>query len=316
MHCVLQILVTFPVVTIPFPMTHRSRFLPIIVGVLVLFALAWPASASRAAERAPSERIALIVGNSAYARLPLRNPVNDARAVAQALRDLGFDVIQRENAGYAGMIDAMRDFLDRSATSRVRVIYFAGHGAQYRGRNFLIPVDALLRSEEDLAHRAANASDLVDKLAQFKAGVNIVILDACRDAAYPLLAKTRNPNIARTVQPGFAESTRAPQGTLIAFSTAPGSVALDGPGNHSAYTRHLLSQINEPGLPIENLFKRVRDGVARDTAHKQVPWESSSLVGDFCFRLPADGACPAVALPSSGVAPAAALPIARAGSSR
>jgi uncharacterized caspase-like protein len=196
------------------------------------------------------------------------------------------------------MIDAMREFLDRATTSRVRVIYFAGHGAQYRGRNFLIPVDATLRSEDDLQHRAANASDLIDKLAQLKSGVNVVILDACREAAYPLLAKTRNPNI----------------GTLIAFSTAPGSVALDGPGHHSAYTRHLLAQIHEPGLPIENLFKRVRDGVVRDTAQKQVPWESSSLLGDFCFRLTPDGACPAVAMPSPGATSSA--PIARAPSAR
>ncbi len=297
-------------------MNPRTRSLPIIACALLCLALALPATGSRAAEATHPERIALIVGNSAYARLPLRNPVNDARAVSAALRELGFDVIQRENATYAGMIDAMRDFLDRAATSRVRVIYFAGHGAQYRGRNFLIPVDALLRSEEDLSHRAANASELIDKLAQFKSGVNVVILDACRDAAYPLLAKTRNPHLARTVQPGFAESTRAPQGTLIAFSTAPGSVALDGPGNHSAYTRHLLTQINEPGLPIENLFKRVRDGVVRDTAQKQVPWESSSLVGDFCFRLTPEGACPALAMPSSGSPPPSMSRIARANSTR
>lgn len=293
-------------------MTSRFGSLLILAWATLWLGLAAPAYATRAAEPAPPERIALIIGNSAYARLPLRNPVNDARAVSSALRDLGFDVIQRENATYASMIDAMRDFLDRAATSQVRVIYFAGHGAQYRGRNYLIPVDALLRSEDDLAHKAANASDLVDKLAHHKSGVNVVILDACRDAAYPLLAKTRNPNMARTVQPGFADGPRPPQGTLIAFSTAPGSVALDGPGSHSAYTRHLLTQISEPGLPIEHMFKRIRDGVVRDTGQKQIPWESSSLVGDFCFRLTAEGACPAATLPSSWITREPILPIAHA----
>jgi len=242
-----------------------------------------------------AERVALVIGNGAYERLPLRNPVNDARSVASALRDLGFVVVQKENATYPQMLEGMREFLDRARTSDVRLIYYAGHGTQHAGRNFLIPVDAVLRSEDELPQKAANVTDLIDRLARHKSGVNVVILDACRDAPYPLLARTRNPHVVRTLPAGFAPPAQPAQGTFVAYSTAPGSVALDGPGTNSAYTRHLVERIREPGVPIEHVFKRVRDGVIRDTAQKQVPWEMSSLVGEFCLRTGPGGACPSVA---------------------
>lgn len=260
-------------------------------------------------------RIALVVGNESYARLPLKNPVNDARAVASTLRGLGFTVLLRENAGYGAMVDAMRDFLDRSSDAEVRLVYFAGHGAQYDGKNYLIPVDATLQHDKELMTKAANASELANKLAQNKAGVNIMILDACRDAPYPLVS-TRNPLNHRTLPPGLAGAS-APKGTLIAFSTGPGGIALDGPaGSNSAYTRHLVAHLAEPGLAVEQLFKRIRIGVARDTQQKQIPWETSSLMGDFCFRRAADGSCPLPAGavptssslgPQSSMAPAAAM---------
>jgi uncharacterized caspase-like protein len=269
----------------------RRRLRAILIGAVSILA----SQLTFASESARDQRLALVIGNGAYAQLPLKNPVNDARAMSNALRGLGFDVIVRENAGLATMVEAMREFLDRARSSQVRLVYFAGHGAQLQGRNYLIPTDAALRNEDELPQKTANVSDLVDKLGRFKTGVNVLILDACRDAAFPLLARTRNPLATiRTLPQGFAEAIRAPQGTVIAYSTAPGNVALDGPGNNSAYTRHLLTQMAEPGLPIEQLFKRVRDGVARDTDGRQVPWETSSLVGDFCFRPSSDGACPAV----------------------
>ncbi len=272
-----------------FPSISRA---PALIGALCVAAAMLLSSQQAHAAR----RIALVMGNGAYPHLPLRNPVNDARALSGSLKELGFEVIQRENANLTGMVDAMREFLDRGRDAQVRLVYFAGHGAQLRGKNFLIPVDAALRSDEDLPLKTANVSDLVEKLGKLDGGVNILILDACRDASFPLLARTRNPNAQRSLPIGFAESTRPPQGTIIAYSTSPGSVALDGPGSHSAYTRHLLANIKEPGLPVEQVFKRVRDGVVRDTDKKQVPWETSSLLGDFCFRRTPDGACPAISI--------------------
>jgi uncharacterized caspase-like protein len=272
--------------------------------VLVTGWLGHPADAlaqSRTETRteARAERIAMVIGNEAYARLPLRNPVNDARAVAGALRDLGFTVMLRENAGYGAMVDSMREFLDRSTDAEVRLVYFAGHGAQYDGKNYLIPVDATLQQDRELTTKAANASELAAKLGQMKTGVNIMILDACREAPYPLVS-TRNPLRTRTLPPGLA-GANAPQGTLIAFSTGPGGIALDGPpGSHSAYTRHLVANLAEPGLAVEQLFKRIRIGVARDTQQRQIPWETSSLMGDFCFRRAPDGSCP---LPASAASP-------------
>jgi carboxyl-terminal processing protease len=255
----------------------------------VLLLLLGLADSTRAQPR--PERVAMVIGNESYARLPLRNPVNDARAVASALRAVGFTVMLRENAGYGVMVDSMREFLDRSSDAEVRLVYFAGHGAQFDGKNYLIPVDATLQQDRELTTKAANATELAAKLAQNKSGVNIMILDACREAPFPLVS-TRNPLRTRAVQPGLA-GANAPQGTLIAFSTGPGGIAMDGPaGANSAYTRHLVTHLAEPGLPVEQLFKRIRIGVARDTQQKQIPWETSSLMGDFCFRAAPDGACP------------------------
>lgn len=266
-------------------------------AVMTVLALAAFGSMATQAQTSP-ERVAMVIGNESYARLPLRNPVNDARAVAAALKAVGFNVMLRENAGYSTMVEAMREFLDRSGDAEVRLVYFAGHGAQFDGKNYLIPVDATLQHDKELTTKAANATELAAKLAQHKSGVNIMILDACREAPYPLVA-TRNPLRSRAVAPGLAGAT-APQGTLIAFSTGPGGIALDGPaGANSAYTRHLVAHLAEPGLAIEQLFKRIRIGVSRDTQHKQIPWETSSLMGDFCFRPARDGSCPLPAAAAS-----------------
>jgi uncharacterized caspase-like protein len=251
------------------------------------------------------DRIALIIGNAGYAHASLRNPVNDARAVADALRELGFEVVYRENAALEGMLDAMREFVLRSRNSAVRVFFYAGHGAQLKGRNYLIPVDTLLKEEEELPLKTANASEFVDRLGQSKTGVNIVILDACRNQPFPVGARTRGLNNARSLAQGLAQ-VAAPRGTLVAFSTAPGAVALDG-GNgnsNSAYTRHLVEQIRVPGLPVEQLFKRVRIGVSEETRQAQIPWESSSLMGEFCFRPGQGGECAATegSLSASSVA--------------
>ena len=247
-----------------------------------------------AQSRAP-ERVALVIGNADYTVRPLRNPVNDARAVADSLKGLGYDVVTKENASMSAMLDAMRDFWLRSRRASVRVLYYSGHGVQYGGRNFLVPVDAVLKAEDEVPRKAVSASDLVDKLAASGAAVNIVILDACRTPPWTGTTRTRGGAQVPAIASGLASAV-APQGTLIAFATAPGAVALDGTEGNGVYTRHLLSQIKVPGLAVEQLFKRVRTGVLKETGEKQIPWETSSLTGDFCFRAGRAGECPAAVL--------------------
>ena len=267
---------------------------------------------SNAAAQGPTlgkgqDRVALIVGNGTYAHAALRNPVNDARAVAASLRDLGFDVIFRENAALDGMLDAMREFVVRSRNSSVRVFFYAGHGAQLKGKNYLIPVDAAFKDEEEVPLKTANVTELVDRLGQMKTGVNIVILDACRNTPFPVGPRTRGLGNARSLAQGLAQVVSEARGTLIAFSTAPGAVALDGGNGNSVYTRHLIANMQIPGLPVEQLFKRVRSGVSEETRQAQTPWYSSSLDGEFCFLPGQAGECivgevPLIAAPATGVA--------------
>lgn len=247
-------------------------------------------SPAAVAADASVERIALVIGNASYMQAPLRNPPNDARAVAQRLRELGFEVVHRENASLEGMLDAMRDFAVKSVGSEVRVFFYAGHASQLKGRNYLIPVDAHFASEDELPRKAASASELVERLGQMRSGVNIVILDACRNQPFPVGTRTRGIGSGRSLAAGLAQVS-APKGTLVAYSTAPGGIALDGPGSNSTYTSHLLANLATPGLPVEQLFKRVRIAVSEETRQTQIPWETSSLMGEFCFRGSPRGDC-------------------------
>ena len=220
------------------------------------------------------QRIALVIGNSQYKDSPLPNPLNDARAIAKSLADSGFKVTKKENAGQKEMQLAMREFGDALKNGGVGLFYYAGHGMQVKGRNFLIPVDAQIQREDEVAYNSVDAGQVLDKMEAANNRLNIVILDACRN----------NP-FARSFRSGGAGLAQmdAPVGTLIAFATAPGSVASDGEGQNGLYTQHLLQSMQRPGVKIEDVFKNVRAGVRRDSQGKQVPWESTSLEGDFVF---------------------------------
>jgi hypothetical protein len=235
---------------------------------------------------APTERrVALVIGNSAYRQSPLVNPVNDARAMAQVLTAAGFQVIRKENAGLEDMQTALRDFGDTLKSGGVGLFYYAGHAVQVKGRNYLIPVDARIEREDEMAYRGVDANQVLDKMESAGNRLNIVILDACRN----------NPFVRgfRSTGGGLAQMD-APVGTLVAFSTAPGSVASDGQGENGLYTGHLLEAIKVPGTKIEDVFKRVRTKVREDTDGKQIPWENTSLEGDFVFvPLPPKPAAPA-----------------------
>lgn len=238
-------------------------------------------------------RVALVIGNTNYLEAPLANAVNDARLVHAALNDLGFTSTLLLDATHADMQAAVRRWLASSNKAQVRMVYFAGHGAQYRGRNFLIPVDARLRSEDDLPGSAFNVNDLIDRLSRFETGVNLVVMDACRSVpSVSPIPGMRTRGVASSVPTSGFSATSAPRGTLVAYSTSPGALAADNPrSENSTYTRHFVAQLKSPGLAIETVFKRTRAAVMQDSGGAQVPWESSSLVNEFCLTLNAAGRC-------------------------
>jgi Caspase domain len=221
-----------------------------------------------------SQKVALVIGNGAYAASPLKNPVNDARAMAQALRELGFEVIYKENTTREEMKRAVRIFGEKIRGGGVGLFYYAGHGIQVKGVNYLVPVDAKIESEEEVEYECVDAGFVLAQMDAAKNSTNIVILDACRNNPFA--------RSFRSVSNGLAQMD-APSGTLIAYATAPGSVASDGSGANGLYTQELLKNIHRPGLSIEEVFKYVRVSVRSQTQGKQTPWESSSLTGDFYF---------------------------------
>ena len=259
----------------------------------VFAATALPALSTPAA--APERRIALVIGNGAYKSAPLKNPVRDAEAVASSLMQLGYEVVLRRDVGLFDLIEALREFSLRAADSSVRLLFYAGHGIQAKGRNYLLPIDTVLQGEDEIATKAADVSELVDRLSAIKRGMNIVVLDACRVNPFAggvIVGPDGRRVKFRGLTPAGLAPLDAPVGTLVAFSTAPNGVALDGPdGAHSIYAKHLLAHLKTPGLPVEQLFKRVRIGVAEETQRVQIPWESSSLTTDYCFREGAQGRC-------------------------
>src|SRR5262245_50040451 len=239
------------------------------------------------------KRLALVVGNARYQTSPLRNPVNDARAMTEALRANGFQVTVIENASQREMRRAILDFAHRLREGGAAgLFYFAGPGLQVNGRNFLVPVDAQIESESEVEVEAVDVATVLSRMETARNRLNIVILDACRDNPFARSFRSTSRGLA---------SIDAPSGTMIAYATAPGRVARDGTGANGLYTGELVKAMATPGVKIEDTFKRVRQSVSAQTRGEQVPWESSSLVGDFVLTLSTSGA-PAPA-PSSAPAP-------------
>ena len=255
---------------------RRPRWL----GTILLFLIATSASAQSrdiTIEAMRSEkRVALVIGNSGYASSPLKNPVNDARAMARTFRELGFDVLLRENAGEKDMKRAIEEFGDRLRGGGVGVFFFAGHGIQVASRNYLVPVDANIRNERDIDIDAIDVNRVLSRMEDARNRLNIVILDACRDNPFS--------RSFRSAARGLA-SIDAPSGTLIAYATAPGKLARDGDGANGLYTAELVKAVRESSLRLEDVFKRVRASVRRQSNGEQIPWEASSVEGDFVFNL-------------------------------
>jgi hypothetical protein len=248
----------------------------------------WLSAASESPQRQPQpavnrneRRVALVIGNSGYRNSPLSNPVNDASDLDVGLRALGFKTTLLRDATIAQMREATRKFFDEAATSDVALIFFAGHGIESKGRNYLIPVSADIKYEYELEDQAYDAGRWLDMLDSIKGAnrqrVNIVIIDACRNNDLHRGWRSASRGLARM---------DAPTGTFVAFATAPGKVALDGAmgQRNSPFTKSLLKAIQTPDVPIELIFKDVRRMVLEETKNEQVPWDNSSLVGDFVFR--------------------------------
>jgi uncharacterized caspase-like protein len=221
-------------------------------------------------------RLALVIGNSNYrAVTPLPNPVNDAKAVADELKTASFDVTQALDVGQADMRRAIKDFaakISAKGTDTIALVYYAGHGVQVDGENFLVPVDAKIQGEADIAKEAVRLADVMSALAAVPSKMRIVILDACRNNPFATTKQTRGLAIVD-----------APTGSIVAYSTAPGTEATDGAGTHSPYTAAFIDVAQQPRLQIEQLFKQVRLRVHEATKGQQTPWESSSLTSDFWF---------------------------------
>lgn len=243
------------------------------------------------------QRTALIIGNSAYESAPLRNPVNDARAMAKVLSDLGFSVTEKENLDQKEMKRTIQAFGQTLLKGGVGLFYYAGHGMQVNGRNYLIPVGARIEHEKHVEYEGVDAGSVLSEMEFARNRLNIMILDACRDNPFARSFRSSGGQ-------GLA-SVSAPTGTLIAYATAPGSVANDGQDMNGIYTGALIKAIQSPGLRIEDVFKQVRSAVRESTQGKQVPWESSSLEGDFYFRFPAQAELQAVVAPEKAATPSA-----------
>jgi hypothetical protein len=227
--------------------------------------------------RAP--KLALVMGNAAYRGAPaLRNPGNDSRAIAKALGEAGFEVALVQDAGREAMLAAIDEHAQALAARKgVGLFYFAGHGLQLQWRNYLLPVDARIAGERDVAAQCVDLSALVGGVGRAANPMNVIILDACRDN--PFAGDGR-------AEPKGLSQMDAPTGTLLAYATAPGNTADDGEGANGLYTENLLREMKVREAKIEDVFKRVRLGVRRASGGRQIPWESTSLEEDFWFVPP------------------------------
>lgn len=220
-------------------------------------------------------RAALVIGNSSYDRAPLANPINDARLISNELKATNFDVVRVEDGTLEEMYRAIDRFIETIPKDGVALLYYAGHGVQVSGENYLIPIGTNFLSETDVKYRALNLGFILGKLEEAGSRVNIIILDACRDNPFDRGWRSQGGGLA---------AIDAPIGTIIAFATAPGQVAADGSGSNGLFTSELVKELRKPNQKIEDILKNTRRAVSVISKSQQVPWDSSSLTGDFYFK--------------------------------
>ncbi|MDM8523368.1 caspase family protein [Desulfococcaceae bacterium HSG8] len=215
---------------------------------------------------------ALVIGNGNYKGNPLRTPVNDANVMTSVLKGLGFSVVRKTDLNHKQMEDAIRSFGTRLSGGDTGLFYFSGHGTQIKGVNFLIPTRTRIASADEVKYKAVPAGMVLDKMENSGSQLNIVILDACRNNPFKGF-KSPNRGLAPMIASGGEE-------TFIAYATAPGTVARTGLGSESIYTKYLAKAMKTPGMKIEDVFKRVRASVLKETSGEQKPWETTSLLKD------------------------------------
>jgi Caspase domain len=255
------------------------RVIPLLTALTTAASLSWPAQAQ--------DRLALVIGNSKYINAnAVPNAVNDARLMARALRDIGFVVADGFDLPRASMERQIREFLHKSEAARVALFFYAGHGLQVDGRNYLLPVSANLEAASDLGFETIALDNILESL-DGASRTNIIILDACRNNPFAQsLASRLGAARSVTVLSGLAGYSNLGTGTLIAFSTAPGAVALDGNGSNSPFTKALARHLRTPGLEVRQMLTRVRADVAAETRGRQIPWDNSSLLGEVYLAGP------------------------------
>jgi hypothetical protein len=270
------------------------RFQTLILSVICMVLTAGAASAEK--------RVAFVVGNGAYKNVaPLPNPSVDAKAIAATLRNVGFEVVEGSNLTRDKMTERLLDFGKKAQGADVALFFYAGHGIAISGTNYLLPVDADIKSEMDVKLGAAINIDLTLEQTMGDAKVKLVFLDACRDNPFAAKIKSNSATRSVNVQTGLAEM-KSGEGTLIAFATGPGQTALDGQeGGNSPFTRALLANLTQPGVEIQQAMTKVRAQVNEETNKGQLPWGHTNLIGAVYLNgAPAPGAVAAAAPASTG----------------
>jgi hypothetical protein len=277
------------------------RIFTLIVSVICM---AFTASAAQA-----ERRVAFVVGNGAYknvAQLP--NPPIDAKAMAGALRNVGFEVVEGTNLTRDKMTERLLDFGKKAQGADVAVFFYAGHGIAVGGTNYLLPIDADIKSEMDVKLGAAINIDLTLDQTMGDAKVKLVFLDACRDNPFAAKIKSNSATRSVSVQTGLAEM-KSGEGTLIAFATGPGQTALDGQeGTNSPFTRALLANITTPGVEIQQAMTKVRAQVNEETNKGQLPWGHTNLIGSVYLNGAPAPAAPGAAATATAPAAVASAP--------
>lgn len=223
------------------------------------------------------KRVALVIGNSSYRSSPLKNSANDAHSMAATLRRLGFEVEEKTDLGYKEMNTSVEGFCEKLKSGGVGLFYYAGHGMQVNGNNYLIPVDSQIEEENEVIYKAIDAGHVLARMEQSKSGVNLIILDACRDNPFSRSFRPTSQGLA---------SMDVPNGTFIAYATNPGNTADDGDGKNGLYTAELVNAMETPGIPLEQVFKQTLKAVREKSGSKQTPCFASKLEEEFYFIQP------------------------------
>lgn len=248
-------------------LAYISNRLPTSKSTVITDKIAPPASVQR--------RIALVIGNSNYKSNPLQNPINDANSMSSTLKKLGFDVHDVRDGTAQTLEVELNQFLNRLGKYDIGLFYFSGHGVEYSGRNYLLPVNAKFNDPDEIPRVGLDVTGLIERLGRIEDKLSIIIVDACRN----------NPVRSRTKQLNTGLKEMVPsRGSLVGFATGPGMLAEDGNENLSPYTKHLINNINQKGLGIESVFKKTARDVEIQTGGRQIPWYMSNLTFEFSLH--------------------------------